>query len=602
MVATPSTSWRRAARAILIAAAVGTVALSLWAALDAPERTLLARQRVGAGTTVALPEERASSRWWRAELALDHHLRPGPEWILHAGDPAQAGHSLRWDPGELSLHLLHRQPPGAGPDPSPDLLLATIPLERVPDQLTWIRRDHRHELRCDGAERGGWEDALPAPGTRTWRLAPTGDLGVTQLAIHDDNHLQRQAETVAGSPAPELLDDPAARLLVRAALAQPHDTAAGVVAREAAAKAITVIGSESAIGADLAPWLAWDAARCALAANPELPTLPLADAVDRLAGAGRDPDAGLGLLLVPPLAWRATRAPVAPLPARDWIERRREWLRTLARSGDLRTGIDQLDWELALQAHVARVLAGDELEPTPTDAPAWVTTRWRLAAGRPLPRGADDVPQAVPDLPPPGRPTVRGATRALLGHSGLDQVAAAQLRAEVLGALALAHPTDALRALPKGPPRERVLVRALLACNGIGDAAQARAALATGGGSGGTWREIDPLAWACDRLLAHRTGELPPPEMAVEPGAPGPLEAELPPGLSAFAKLLSGKPGATMLVFAYQDANLPPLHALAAALAQQEVAGLEPDWALLDEAPCLDLPLHLMRPAPESPP
>ena len=89
--------------------------------------------------------------------------------------------------------------------------------------------------------------------------------------------------------------------------------------------------------------------------------------------------------------------------------------------------------------------------------------------------------------------------------------------------------------------------------------------------------------------------------MTVEPGSPSPLEAELPPALAPYSKLLSGKPGATMLVFVFEDANLPPLHALAAALALQEVAGLDPDWALLDEAPCLDLPLHLMRPPAPDP-
>lgn len=591
--------WRRTAGVALAAAVVLTIALSLWAALDAPPRTLLDRRRVGSGAEVVLDDQRPSSRWWRAALDLDHHLRPGPAWILHAGEPGEPGHSLRWDPEELSLHLLRRRPPGAGPLPTPSLLIATIPLGRAPDRLEWVRRDHLHLVRSDGEERGRWEDALPAPGTRSWHTLPTGDLGVTRIAIHDDVHLQRAAERAVVDAPGDILDAPALRVLVRRAIALSADSPEGVAAREAAANAMTVLGSDSPGGLAMAPWLAWDTARSALVTNPELPTLPLADGVDRLAAFGGDPAPGLALLLVPGLTWRAARAPVAPLPARGWIEQRREWLTTTARACDVRSGIAALDWELALLAHVARVLAGAATEPTPTDAPGWVTTRWRLAAGLPLPREDQGAIGAIPPLPPPGRPSIRAATTLLLGHAGLADADAARLRAEVLGALARAQPTDALRALQVGPPLARVRTRALLALYGIGSVEQARAGLAADAeGGGGSWRALDPLAWALDRLLAHRSGTLPPPTATVEPGMPTPLQAELPPALSRFSRLLSGKPGATMLVFAYQDANLPPLHALAAALAQQEVAGLEPDWALLEQAPCLDLPLHLMRPGP----
>ncbi|MDA3959816.1 MAG: hypothetical protein PF961_03425, partial [Planctomycetota bacterium] len=156
---------------------------------------------------------------------------------------------------------------------------------------------------------------------------------------------------------------------------------------------------------------------------------------------------------------------------------------------------------------------------------------------------------------------------------------------------------EALQPLRDAPGMLGARLTGLLACQGLLPTEQGLTALNGNDGQGSSWNQTDPLAYALARLLQHRAGA-PPVADSQGPGEASPLAEQVPPALGRFKKLLGGKPVATMLVFSFGDANLPPLHALAAALAMQEVAGLKPDWSLLSEAPCLDLPLELMIPAP----
>ncbi|MDA3963731.1 MAG: hypothetical protein PF961_23325, partial [Planctomycetota bacterium] len=326
---------------MLVIAVTATLGLSLWSMLDGPRHTLVARRGAGPGVSITLNDDVSPSRWWRVELQLDRHLRPGPAWTIDAGPADGPGHRLRWDPTTRRLHLLHRHPPGAGPGPmqAQALLLATIPLEQVPDQLHWRRRDHRISLHAGDRELGEWEDALAAPAVSTWTLVTAGDLGRGQLAIHNDTHLQTVASRDQTPPEQSATMGPAeVRALVRQALRSDASSAEGVLARERATSAVSILGSSTEPGRSLANWLDWDRGRSALAGTPDLPTLPMVDAIDELASHDTDPGPGLAVHLVPGAVWRAVRP--SPKPAREGFEQQREWLRLAARSADAHTGIE----------------------------------------------------------------------------------------------------------------------------------------------------------------------------------------------------------------------------------------------------------------------
>jgi hypothetical protein len=157
----------------------------------------------------------------------------------------------------------------------------------------------------------------------------------------------------------------------------------------------------------------------------------------------------------------------------------------------------------------------------------------------------------------------------------------------------------------EAPTRELILTRALLALRNIGDVKSALEGLdpdplhqlPNGTGTIPLARR-DPLAYALYRLLQHRQLEQ---NTLKQPPGPFTQPPSLPEALtSSFGRLLSGQRESTHEVAWIPDPNvLPSVQTLAAALAMQEVTGLEtvlPNWSLLDQLPCFTLPIHLMKP------
>jgi hypothetical protein len=142
--------------------------------------------------------------------------------------------------------------------------------------------------------------------------------------------------------------------------------------------------------------------------------------------------------------------------------------------------------------------------------------------------------------------------------------------------------------------RSRKLLSALLALHGGVPLKEAVDLLATAPEGTTALAERDPLAYALYRLLLYRNRNDVSPDDHV-------LGFRLPPGLTPHQRLLSGTDEALVIAFDQPGDNLPPSQAVAAALALQEISGLDVTWELLRTLPDLTLPLDLMVPPRRQP-
>ena len=376
----------------------------------------------------------------------------------------------------------------------------------------------------------------------------------------------------------------------------------------------------------------------------------VADAVESLIADSAPEDLGLLLSLVDPLIERTSRPPEEPAAMRELLrstapaaganrpthaalaaavagtaapatvwKRRRAWLaiagrildRASALAGDGLT--DDQRGLLALTRHGINCLLGSDPAPTPGDAPAWLTVRWRALAG------SDPQVTTWPDLPVAGYPLgLAPAIARLLQLAATEPLAAVRWTARLTVADKAAEPAPALRAVvqelpPAGQMLEADLIRALIALRldalarrtsdpqvaktAFDDAGRALAGLT--GSRPSPWASTDPLAFALARLMLARL-----PDLVTRSTAPavGPVgkgtilgepATDLPAALAGYGELLSGKPQALRSIWA----PLPADRALLTVLAMQEVTnGAQPDWTLLDLIPCRSLPAHFARP------
>lgn len=328
--------------------------------------------------------------------------------------------------------------------------------------------------------------------------------------------------------------------------------------------------------------------------------------------------------LLPLVTKQVTTAPAAGLSIDEWLHQRRWWLKQLRVVAIAIAGSDDdLDRDpyAALTGHVATRLLGIRTMPVPAKAPAWLAERWRLAAGTNL----ADFEQVTP-LPP----TTPGYLHSLLAYAELtdsDAVLACSLARLAING----QPEAAETALERSSGRQRWLLHGLLATANAVPAAEARQALRDDR-IGLPPLESDPLAWAIDRVLATRGGArssnpdvvlsatdearttastsdpdqsitTPNPDSTVTDmppsatTAPGSTPVQIPASLQRYARLLDGRPGSSLLVTSLSDDRLPPLQALAAALACIQAAGGTPDWTWLQANPSLTIPVELLIPS-----
>lgn len=283
----------------------------------------------------------------------------------------------------------------------------------------------------------------------------------------------------------------------------------------------------------------------------------------------------------------------------------------------------------------------------PAGAPDWVVSRWRTLAGSGPGRPEPDKPVYAGEIPISAteQNPVLPALKRLLDHAALDADAAegtARLidtlerytaRRETLDAKGQMEARTACDAEAEAifkamPGRQAIIARALFVIRRLDmqdlvdiDTAQSLLdpkdirALREQEQKERPARhfaaserplapiESDPLAYACYRLLLKRRSDprLSPGQLTVG-NNPISNPTGLPETLSTFAPLLSGTPEATSYAWKVDPAILPPPLALAAALAMQEVAGLRPEWRLLERTPSFTVPLRFLLPPRNSAP
>ncbi|MHC5067369.1 MAG: hypothetical protein ACYTF0_02150 [Planctomycetota bacterium] len=493
-----------------------------------------------------------ASNHWLARIDNDLDDAPLAAWSLR--EDGSAGYHLHWQPSTLTLTLTRHAPSTLSGCPldSGALVLAEHVLTQAPHTITWLRRGHHLSVRCDDEDLLQVDDACHAGATSAWSITTDGDSGDSHLGIYRAaNHHDPASGTIAD---------------LRALLTTDNNE---VDARNLRQRLMA--SNDPAVLA----WLAWDDARHALSA-PHAPGIDLDRALAALARLNTDTAPGLLRTLIPALVWQATTPPRGGAPAGEALSRRRHWLLLAADAGSNLGRNDDLEGRFL--AHLCRRLAGEPGLPIAVQAPAWLQQRWRLSSILP---NDDHLSTAIPSSGGPLHTTIVH----LIHAADLDQPAAVTQANQARRALDGSRPEDQVPALSEASPRQAALLHAIFALNGLAPAADAHSALHTPLANDLCLRDSDPLAYALDSLLAHRLGQEDPS-----------LNDLVPQALSRYRRLLSGRPSATLLVFAASDDSLPPLQALAAALAMQEVAGAEPDWAPLRRSPSLTLPLEYIAP------
>ncbi len=625
-------------RSTLPLAVLVVAVVSVWSWWVQPETTQLGFARIpgGARSSVVLSNQTAEAPRnlpcpaWRMHLRLDGSLKPpGPAWLMFEGGRPGDGYELHWQPSRLSLTLTRG---------NPALVLGVTSLDHFPQQVVLARHGFRLAVWADDVQVLTVLDPQTTAAATSWGFQAAGPMEGSSVSLHDDRRLlpATTAAALSGDDAAlkQMLADPAredhALFITRQALMLDAEKAPGekAAAVKAAAAAISAFRTSQPILDELRQWLAWAEAHLALVRQDP-------DAAQRATGAIGDlirlaeanpagESAGLAMELLERVVATCARAPQrAP---EDVVRWRGAWFTilsdctTMALTRSSPAIPDDWRWELKLILHGADCLGGRPPRPTPAEAPDWVVSRWRAFAGgnpggaaftSPIPVFADE------------RDPIRPALERLIQLAAFEPggLAAVAMRAAIIDALeAPAAPNagpetideqrqiNRIRALtaidtPSAPAREAALAQALLALQGIGDPLLALQRLdpdenhraPTGDGSVPLARR-DPLAYALFRLLRHRRqGPAP-----VRPDSPFTPKEQLPEALiSPFGRLLSGRREATHEAWNTNPAILPPVQALAAALAMQEVLqvdGASPNWSLLDQLPCFTLPLRLMKP------
>ena len=649
--------WRNTLLLALILVAV----VSVWSWWVQPETTQLGFARIpgGASSSVVLNNLHAKAPGnqpcpaWRMHLRMDNNLKSsGSAWLMFEGAKVGDGYELAWQPQRMSLTLSR--------DKITPLVLGVTSLDHVPLQIAWVRHGFELEVWADEILVLSVLDPQTTAAATAWGFQASGPMEGT-ISLHDDRH--RLSVTTAGALAGDevmlgrILTDPKADhhalFLTRQVLIlnnQKIGTDAFEKMRDDAIKVIA--GTPQPMMNELHQWLAWSDIHVGLS-RPERDaatrTVRTVEAVDKLLELinqhPANESAGLTMELLEGLVRACSRPPSNSTPE-EVMRWRDRWFDLLARCAaatlthSSQAIPDDWRWQLQLIIHGANTLRGRPPKPTPVEAPEWVVSRWRaFAGGNP---GGTSFGNPIP-LVAEERNPIRPALESLIQLAAFDPggLAAVAMTAAIMDALESPNPPNAgpevieahqrenrLRALAAtnaktAPAREAALAKAILALHflalhseisdreevlGLLDVDSRHQALTADGAT--PLARSDPLAYALYRLLQHRHQPAP-----ARNEGPFSVHDPLPAALSSsFGPLLSGRPEATQEAWSTNPSVLPPIQALAAALAMQEVAVQEvatamqgatktalPNWALLDQLPCFTLPLRLMKPVTVSP-
>ncbi|MBA2479374.1 MAG: hypothetical protein H0V44_01830 [Planctomycetes bacterium] len=620
--------------------------LSLWALKRMPAPTLVGHARVASGVTLTASNPGVTTAW-TMHLRLDPAAKPpGPRWILHEGKQVGEGYELHWLPEKLGLQVFR----------APDrLLLGTTRLERMPRTVEFVRRGAWLVVRCDGTPRLSCLDPIGAAEPvraggddpmQAWGCSTIGSMGDSALTLADDQPLRR---TEPGEDPLPVEDDPRESIalarvrdamLIDATKCPPSEveTVFG-----AASQALSELPTGSVLQLRLRHWLALSEIQLALARPDELASAERAsDAIDQLVmlcqSAAVPETTGILMSLFPRLAYNASFRPAYPESPRQVLANRSLWMRVLgaaavaARASANPAIGDDLQYQIGLLIHACGCLqsraTGEAKSPTeaggpraavpqpsPAEAPPWLSSRWRAFAG------GDPEVANFPEMPGSRSDPVVIAIERLAQGAVLEPVAAVSMRyridrilKQVARALRdqqnlrsreeIARATqEALAALDGVPARESALAASLVALQNLGSKEAAFEKLMVKDDRGLPWIHRDPLAFAIASLMLARNPQLKDlvseKWRAKEADLPGSILA-FPDKLRPFEHLLSGKPETTDEIWLHDPAVLPPAQALATALAMQEAKpemGARPEWTLLRRVPCFTLPLDLLIPA-----
>jgi hypothetical protein len=615
------------------------VVVSAWSWWIQPETSQLGFARVpgGAQSSLVLTNEQAdaplnaASASWRMHLRLDTGLKaPGPSWVMFEGRKLGQGYELHWQPTRLCLTLMRSAAP---------LVLGAVTLHHMPNHIVLVRQGFRLQIIVDERIVLNVVDPQTTSVTNAWGFQAAGPMEGSTVSLFDEHRTipattiaalsgnQNVLKTILGSPT---ANDHHFFLLRQALIVDAGKNAAEKnAALQQASAALTAFHTSESEKQALQQWLTWAQLHAAIA-RQDTESVASAQATMKLFAtqARAHPTsetAGLAMELLEPLVKRCAR-PIVNTP-NDVLAHRATWYSmielcaTIALEHPSPVLSPEWKWQLRLLVHASLCLRGLPGKPTPAEAPEWVTSRWRaFAGGNPSVTTFPSLVSNSSDERNPIRSSLdRFMQLAAFEPGGLGAV---NLRATIVAALNAAPPANAMsevideqiknnrqRAYDlintiEAPARELALTRALLAVHGIGDLQQAlntldpdpHHRLPVDDGEMPLARR-DPLAYALYRLLEVRRLGIAPNTQQLGPFAE---PAKLPEALeSPYGRLLSGQPEATQQVAWLPDPNvLPPVQALAAALAMQEVIGgvSSANWSLLDQIPCFTLPLHLLKP------
>lgn len=612
----------------------------------------------------ALPPAVLACPAWRLHLRLDPGLRPpGSEWMMFEGATSGSGYELHWLPDRLSLQLI-RAPDRLllGTLVLDDLPNDVVFVRRGLLLQVWI--NGRTRLNCiDPASATplpiAWGFRAAGGIGDGSSITLIDDRELLTAAEREALAWHPGAPT---SDRPERL--PALLQVRHALLLDPaQERTAAEIALASAFGTVLGLPPFDADQASLMAWLDWGSLRLDLlgptadAQEREREILASLEHLESLARKQPAPESlGLFLNLLPDFARLACERSRLPRDPNLVLTERDQWLRLLRHAGQtaLRLDADQGSplperwrWQLRLTLNAASCLMGREPDPLPSEAPDWVVCRWRTLAGsgpgRPepgkpvfnadIPLGADEQNPILPVL------------NRLLDHAAIDATAAEGSARLIdlmerytmdLGTLNAQAQINARRdcerdaeAIFKAMPEQQALLgRALLVLRRLDlqdlvdvekelsllDPKDIRLAREQEQKERAAGRplmsnrrlapiENDPLAYALYRLILSRLTN---PRLTTDGRTRITNPISNPTGLpethTTFASLLSGAPEATSYAWKVDPAVLPPPLALAAALAMQEVAGLTPEWRLLERTPSFTVPLRFLLPPRNSAP
>ncbi|TVR44638.1 MAG: hypothetical protein EA402_06565 [Planctomycetota bacterium] len=575
---------------ILMLICILVLALTLWSVIAQPTATLIVTLPLNDRYEHQLDDAEEATAWWHMQLLADiSNVSAGV--ILSAEGEQGQGHHLHWDPRNLYWRLTRS---GSGPH-----LLAQGQLTNIPRRLSLYRFGYRLEVQADGETIAQSFDFADAPPAQTWRLQLEHEGPQHRMEVH--NHVYLASATINDDDHYQQFQD-----ILRSYAGLQHND---LLLYQQASTHIAYFTEPHHSQSHLWSWLMWAYGSSLIARGPQIDSGGLAAVIDylRVAGAGSQVISEIpGMLydLQRATIRQASKIPETPIPAQEFISRRRSWLHAGIRIQD---AIDELtahasarerahimseqDRFLALMnRQVSQFLSSSSTAAMPAEAPSWVTNRTRALTGR-LPIEIP-LPEIVRDWFP--RPWLRPSTEGLLALAGgMGNQQGLLLRAQILSGLRdEPHPDFAqLIEASAVDARSRIITAAILSVYGAIDADIGYAGLTRQDADGISLMERDPLAYALYRLLFMRQAEA----MAQRERS---SSWSLPPGLTPYRQLLDGGFGATIIAFSRPGDTMPPPEALAAALAMQEVSGIRPQWELLRALPSINLPLSLLIPPP----